>query len=81
MDKILIEGGYELEGDVTISGAKNAALPIMAAGILVDDQLVLDNLPNLGDLRTMARLLRHMGAVVEHEKRPDGNIVRQDQPS
>ncbi|MDR2724819.1 MAG: UDP-N-acetylglucosamine 1-carboxyvinyltransferase [Candidatus Adiutrix sp.] len=62
MDKIIIEGGRPLSGSVRISGAKNAALPLMAAAILAP--LTLDNMPNLRDLSTMDRLLTHMGGRV-----------------
>ena len=65
MDKIIIEGGRRLEGAVTISGAKNAALPIMAAALLSPEPVNLTNLPALRDIQTMAALLRHMGADVE----------------
>jgi UDP-N-acetylglucosamine 1-carboxyvinyltransferase len=67
MDKIVIDGGRRLEGEVTISGAKNAALPIMAACLLSSGRNELGNMPNLRDLRTMARVLEHMGAAVEFE--------------
>ncbi|MEW5725813.1 MAG: UDP-N-acetylglucosamine 1-carboxyvinyltransferase [Thermodesulfobacteriota bacterium] len=65
MDKIIIEGGCRLSGEVTISGAKNAALPIMAACLLAEGTSVLTNVPDLRDMRTMAQLLRHMGAEVD----------------
>jgi len=65
MDKIIIEGGQRLEGEVTISGAKNAALPIMASTLLADGTSVLNNIPDLLDIRTMAKLLRQLGAEVE----------------
>ena len=65
MDKIVIEGGQTLNGEVEISGAKNAALPIMAATILAGGVFTLDNMPRLQDIVTMARLLQHMGANVE----------------
>ncbi|MDR2353182.1 MAG: UDP-N-acetylglucosamine 1-carboxyvinyltransferase [Deltaproteobacteria bacterium] len=64
MDKLIIEGGYPLHGFVKISGAKNAALPLMAASLLADGPLVLTNLPHLGDLKTMGKLLSHMGGTV-----------------
>ena len=67
MDKIIIEGGVKLSGEVTISGAKNAALPILAAGLLGDGPLKLTNVPDLQDIHTMAKLLAFMGADVEHE--------------
>jgi UDP-N-acetylglucosamine enolpyruvyl transferase len=65
MDKIIIEGGLKLHGEVSISGAKNAALPIMAASLLTSDTMTLDNVPDLKDIRTTAELLRYMGADVE----------------
>ena len=65
MDKILIEGRQPLSGEVRVSGAKNAALPLMATSILCGGQLTLENMPDLRDLQTMARLLQHMGGRVE----------------
>jgi UDP-N-acetylglucosamine 1-carboxyvinyltransferase len=67
MDKLLITGGYRLNGDVMISGAKNAALPILCAGLLTADDLVLSNVPSLQDVSTMLKLLRQMGLVVTQE--------------
>lgn len=65
MDKLVIEGRAPLSGEVGVSGAKNAILPLMAASILADGPLTLDNVPDLKDLSTMARLLRHMGGTAE----------------
>ncbi len=65
MDKIRIKGGVPLEGSIDISGAKNAALPLMAAGLLTDDRLVLANVAKLADLETMADLLAQHGITVE----------------
>ena len=73
MDKLLIRGGRPLEGSVRISGAKNAALPIMCAALLTDQPLTLDNVPRLMDVRTMAKLLAQMG--VETGPQSDGRIV------
>jgi UDP-N-acetylglucosamine 1-carboxyvinyltransferase len=61
MDKLLIHGGHRLSGEVTVSGAKNAALPILCAGLLSADDLRLSNIPNLQDVSTMLKLLRQMG--------------------
>jgi UDP-N-acetylglucosamine 1-carboxyvinyltransferase len=61
MDKLLIHGGHPLKGEVPISGAKNAALPILCAAILVPGTLELDNVPNLQDVGTTLRLLERMG--------------------
>jgi UDP-N-acetylglucosamine 1-carboxyvinyltransferase len=61
MDKLVIAGGKRLAGEITISGAKNAALPILCAGLLTADTLDLSNVPLLHDVSTMLRLLRQMG--------------------
>ena len=66
MDYLEIEGGYSLSGDVVISGAKNAALPIIAATILSDKEITLTNLPNVVDIRTLLKLLTMLGGKVEH---------------
>ncbi len=67
MDKLLIRGGKPLNGAVTISGAKNAALPELCAALLTAEPMVLDNVPRLQDVSTMIKLLRNMGASVEWE--------------
>lgn len=64
MDKLLIEGGNRLEGNVRISGAKNAVLPIMAATLLIDKPVRIDNIPHLHDVTTIIELLGRMGAQV-----------------
>ena len=64
MDKIVVEGGVPLEGRVAVSGAKNAALPVMAAALLAQGDHVIRNVPDLADVRTMGRLLTHMGCQV-----------------
>jgi UDP-N-acetylglucosamine 1-carboxyvinyltransferase len=61
MDKIRIRGGAPLNGEIVISGAKNAALPLMAAALLTDETLRLANLPHLADITTMANLLGQLG--------------------
>jgi len=65
MDKLLITGGRALEGEVRVSGAKNAALPIMCAALLTARPLALSNVPRLADVSTAARLLGQMGVAVE----------------
>jgi UDP-N-acetylglucosamine 1-carboxyvinyltransferase len=67
MDKLKIAGGRPLTGEVRIAGAKNAALPILAAGLLSAEPLQVDNVPQLADIGTMARLLRGMGVHVERD--------------
>lgn len=64
MDKLLITGGQRLTGEVAISGAKNAALPILCAGLLTSDELHLTNLPDLNDVNTMEKLLAQMGLKI-----------------
>ena len=65
MEKLMIEGGYRLVGEVPVSGAKNAALPLFAASLLVDGWVTLHNVPALADIRTISRLLRQMGVKTE----------------
>ncbi len=73
MQKLKINGGRRLVGEVRASGAKNAALPIIAAGLLTTDEVILHNVPDLADVRTMGRLLEGMGVVCE---RLDASTVR-----
>jgi len=67
MDKIVVTGGHRLRGDVSVSGAKNSALPLMAAALLAEDESIIDNVPDLRDIQTMLRLLRFLGAKVHYE--------------
>jgi len=67
MDKLLIRGGNRLSGEITVSGAKNAALPILCAGLLTADTVQLSNVPNLQDVTTILRLLRQMGLQAEQD--------------
>ncbi len=72
MQKLAIQGGNRLNGEVRISGAKNAALPIMCASLLAADDLGLGNLPDMHDVATMGKLLQQMGVKVEN----DGQTTR-----
>ena len=72
MDSFLIKGGVPLHGEVTISGAKNAVLPIMAATLLTREPCVIRRVPNLSDVRFMGQILTWLGAQV----RFDGDTVR-----
>ncbi len=76
MDRFLIQGGKPLEGRVTIGGAKNAALPAMAAALLTDETVVLHNVPRVRDIGTMRSLLDELGvdSAVTHDEA--GNTVR-----
>jgi UDP-N-acetylglucosamine 1-carboxyvinyltransferase len=68
MDKLIIEGGARLKGEVTISGSKNAVLPILAATLLTDEPCVIKGVPNLRDTSTMLKILRSLGKNADFEK-------------
>lgn len=68
MDKLVIDGGYPLDGEVSISGAKNAALPILIASLLSDQALNLQNVPNLQDIKTCTKLLSALGVNVNRDQ-------------
>ena len=79
MGKLIVHGGARLNGSVKISGAKNAALPILAATILLDELVVIHNVPDLLDVRTMLEILQSVGCDVRFEKntvylRPSTNL-------
>jgi UDP-N-acetylglucosamine 1-carboxyvinyltransferase len=67
MDKLVIEGGVKLKGELTISGAKNAVLPILAATLLTDDACIIKGVPDLRDTNTMVKILRSLGKDAEFE--------------
>jgi UDP-N-acetylglucosamine 1-carboxyvinyltransferase len=69
VDRFVIEGPVRLAGEVTISGAKNAALPCLAAALLTADAVRLENLPDVADIRTLGKLLQHVGAEVVRDRR------------
>ncbi len=75
MDKLKISGGAQLHGEVTVSGAKNAALPIMCASLLTADALELGNVPQLNDIATMVRLLGQLGVQVQQQA--NGSLILQ----
>jgi UDP-N-acetylglucosamine 1-carboxyvinyltransferase len=81
MDKLQIQGGVPLEGEVRISGAKNATLPILAAALLAEDPVVVANVPHLKDVTTTVELLGRMGATVTIDERMrievDGSTVKE----
>ncbi len=68
MDKLKIQGGHSLHGEVTISGAKNAALPELCAALLTASPIRLDNVPHLDDVNTMFKLIANMGAKIERQE-------------
>jgi UDP-N-acetylglucosamine 1-carboxyvinyltransferase len=70
MDRILVHGGVPLSGTIRIGGAKNAALPLMAASLLTDEPLILGNIPELADIATMANLLQQHGVSIGQQTGP-----------
>jgi len=72
MDKLIIRGGHSLNGEIEISGAKNAALPELCAALLTNQEVVLRNVPKLQDVSTMLKLIRNMGVSCAHEE--DGTV-------
>lgn len=68
MQKFLVKGGRSLSGEVSMSGSKNAALPILAATVLLEGQCVIDNVPKLKDVQTMIRMLNSLGLRAEHRQ-------------
>src|SRR3569833_2112994 len=84
MESLLIKGGVPLHGEVTISGAKNAVLPIMAATLLTEEPCVIRRVPNLSDVKFMAKILEWLGATVKikgdtvevHAKKINGSGVK-----
>jgi UDP-N-acetylglucosamine 1-carboxyvinyltransferase len=69
MDCLIINGQNPLNGSISINGAKNAALPLLAACLLTKEKMVLHNIPNVEDVKTMCDLLRSLGVVVEHDQK------------
>ena len=69
LDKFVIQGGAPLEGEIAVSGAKNSALPALAACLLTAEPVMLDRIPPVRDIRTMEKLLEHTGARVTHRRR------------
>src|SRR3989441_6852529 len=69
MDKLIVQGGVPLLGEIRVSGAKNAALPLMCAALLTREQLTLSNVPHLKDVSTMLQLLAQLGVEVSLDDR------------
>jgi UDP-N-acetylglucosamine 1-carboxyvinyltransferase len=76
MDIYKIKGGNKLDGEVNISGAKNAALPIIVASLLTDGETVLNNVPDLMDIRTMCKVIGYLGAETEYESEQNTLKIR-----
>jgi UDP-N-acetylglucosamine 1-carboxyvinyltransferase len=81
MDRLVVEGGKKLSGKVVVAGAKNAALPLMAASLLTEEPVKISNIPHLSDITTMANLLVHLGvdlsveSLKEHEDFQSGRVL------
>jgi UDP-N-acetylglucosamine 1-carboxyvinyltransferase len=75
MDKLLIKGGKKLFGSINISGAKNAALPILCAALLTDEPVILHNVPKLHDVKTLLKLLQNMGVEVKEDFAKNSVII------
>ena len=80
MDQYVIKGGYPLQGEVEIGGAKNAALAILAAAIMTDETVTIDNLPNVRDINVLLQAIEEIGAKVErvdvHKVKINGSFIR-----
>ena len=69
MDKLEVFGARKLKGNIKISGSKNAALPILAASILSNKKIILNNIPNVKDINTMIKLFESIGSIVKYSKK------------
>ena len=76
MEKIVIIGGEPLQGTIEISGSKNASLPLMAASILTNESVILDNTPNLADIHTMGSVLDSLGVNFDKSKLIENNQIK-----
>ena len=76
MDRLVIQGGHPLRGRIRVSGAKNAALPCLAAALLTPDAVVLSNLPAVADIRTMVKVLQALGTGATWSRRRGFELTR-----
>ena len=76
MDKLEVFGARKLKGNIHISGSKNAALPILAACILSNKKIILNNLPNVKDINTMIKLLESIGYIIKHSKKKNSVTIQ-----
>ncbi|HEX9852896.1 MAG TPA: UDP-N-acetylglucosamine 1-carboxyvinyltransferase, partial [Woeseiaceae bacterium] len=81
MDKLLIKGGIPLDGQISVSGAKNAALPVLAGTLLASEPVTVSNVPQLKDVATTITLLQSMGVVVTFDERLDVEADARQVPS
>ena len=73
MQKLQIKGGKKISGTITISGSKNATLPILASTILTNKKVIINNIPVVRDVETMVALLKTMGSTVKFNKKKKKN--------
>jgi len=81
VDKFLIQGGVPLQGEIAVSGAKNSALPALAACLLTSERVILDRIPPVRDIGTMEQLLEHTGARPRAVFQQKGRSRRGAQPA
>jgi UDP-N-acetylglucosamine 1-carboxyvinyltransferase len=67
LEKLIIKGGQPLSGEVTISGAKNAVVAILCAALMVEGEVVIENVPDISDVRVAIKILRDFGVCVERQ--------------
>ncbi|PZR94664.1 MAG: UDP-N-acetylglucosamine 1-carboxyvinyltransferase, partial [Candidatus Chloroheliales bacterium] len=76
MEKFVIEGGHPLNGEITPTGNKNAALPLLAACLLTDETITYHNLPQINDVRTMLAIMQSIGVTVDTSRWDEDRLVR-----
>ncbi len=76
MDKLEVFGAQKLKGNISISGSKNAALPILAASILSNKKIILNNLPNVNDIKTMIKLLESIGSTIKYSQKKNSITIQ-----
>ena len=81
MDKLVIEGGVPLAGEIAVSGSKNSALPALAACLLTAEPVILNRIPQVRDIRTMLDLIGHIGARSPRRRRPGNDLRGPDRAS
>jgi UDP-N-acetylglucosamine 1-carboxyvinyltransferase len=69
LGRLIVEGGHALHGNIRVNGSKNAAMGAMAAALLVEEDCVLHNVPDIGDVEQMARVLRSLGGSIDWQAR------------
>src|SRR5690625_224442 len=73
MEKIFIEGGHKLKGQVQISGAKNSAVALVPAAILADSDVIIDGMPNISDVFTLGKIIESLGGKIAYESENESN--------